>query len=324
LEAIMAVLPFSMPVMEYLADHRSDALTFVFRVATDLGEVQGYLLITTLIYVMVDKRLAVRLAMLVSLTMCLNHLLKIVIQNPRPFILEGEYLQRWAVPLDTAHELALEFSTPSGHAMAAAAFYTCLFGWVANRTVRTAAVVALLLIGASRPYLGVHYVEDVLLGWAIGLGVGLATLLYADRLGAAWGRLSHGQQIGAAVAASMALWVGSVAINGGRVDVQPRAFLGYAGAFTGIVIAWPLELLRVDFDPKSKTAAFRLARFVLTLVLALVALLGVEWAFDRIAVTSTLGYLLQYLRHAAVSVVGLFVAPWVFTAIGLADRKRFS
>jgi membrane-associated phospholipid phosphatase len=63
----------------------------------------------------------------------------------------------------------MEFSTPSGHATAAAAFYTYLYGKVCSRAVRIVAVAAILIIGISRPYLGVHYFEDVFLGWALGV-----------------------------------------------------------------------------------------------------------------------------------------------------------
>jgi len=204
-----------------------------------MGEVQGYLLIITLIYVAFDKRLAVQLSVVVTLAMCLNHLLKILVKNPRPFIAEGDYLQKSAVPLDNARELATEWSTPSGHAMAGASFYGFLYGRVRSRCVRSLAVLAILLTGASRPYLGVHYVEDILLGWAIGLGVGWVALRHGERIAAAWGRLGHGSQIGVAVVASLIFWLATLAINGGRIGGQPRAFLGYAGILTGIIVAWP-------------------------------------------------------------------------------------
>jgi PAP2 superfamily protein len=87
-----------------------------------LGESQQYILVVTLIYVMLDKTTAVRLATVVLLTMCFNHVLKIIIKEPRPFIREGTYLQKWAVSAANAKELATEHSTPSGHAMGDSAF----------------------------------------------------------------------------------------------------------------------------------------------------------------------------------------------------------
>jgi undecaprenyl-diphosphatase len=92
-----------------------------------------------------------------------NNLLKDLFQRTRPAPITG------LIP-------AQAFSFPSGHAMVAAAFYAfvaylswrLLRGWL-----RVACVVALalvvLLIGASRLYLGVHYLTDVVAGFLAGL-----------------------------------------------------------------------------------------------------------------------------------------------------------
>jgi hypothetical protein len=255
--------------------------------------------------------------------MCLNHVLKIIIKNPRPFIQQGDYLQKWAVPLDNARNLAMEYSTPSGHAMAAASYYSFLYGSVRHRYVRIAAVVAILLTGASRPYLGVHYVEDILLGWVIGLCVGLIALVHADRIAAMWWRFPYGQRIVIAVAASLVLWFVTIAINGWRIDDQPRAFLGYAGTFTGIVIAQPLEQRIVDFDPTSSSILCKILRYLLSVVLAFLALALLGTAFGALTSNFSLaGYGLQYVRYSVVGVVIVFVAPWVFVRIGLARTMR--
>ncbi len=319
----MGTLRFNMAIMEFLADHRSPALTNFFLVASELGEIEGYLLISIMIYVMFDKRLAIRLSILVALTMTLNHVLKIIIKNPRPFIREGDYIGKWAVPLDKARDLATEYSTPSGHAMAAASFYAFLYGSARSRYVRIAAILAILLTGISRPYLGVHYVEDILLGWGIGLVVGLIALKHADRISATWGRMSYSRQIIIAVAASFAVWMATIAINGGTINGQPRAFLGYAGTFTGIIIAVPLEIRLVDFDSQSSSILFKILRFLLSAALALVTLRGLGTAFSAIADNFSLaGYVLQYIRYVSVGVVSIFAAPWVFTRIGLANSMQ--
>jgi membrane-associated phospholipid phosphatase len=314
---------FSMAAMHWLADHRLAWLTPLMQTASFLGEVQGYVLVGTLIYVTFDKSLAVRLMLLVTLTMCLNHVLKILIKNPRPFIQEGDYLQKWAVPQSYARDLAIEYSTPSGHAMAGAAFYSYLFGSVKNWLVRILAVVAVLLTGASRPYLGVHFVEDILLGWAIGSCVGVIALSHGQRLGAWWNKLSYARRITFAVTASAAFWGLTIAMNGWQIDSQPRAFLGYAGTITGIIIAHPLELQIVDFDPRSSSIAVKILRYLLTVTLSLSAVEALGIFFAAIADNySVAGYALQYARYVIVSVVGLFLAPWLFTRIGLAKTSE--
>jgi hypothetical protein len=254
--------------------------------------------------------------------MCLNHVLKIAIKNPRPFIRQGDYLEKWAVPLANARDLAHEYSTPSGHAMAAAAFYSCLYGAVQNRLVRIAAVAAILLTGLSRPYLGVHYVGDILLGWAIGLGVGLLALIHGERIGSWWNNRTYMHRVAMTVSASLVFWAATIVINGWQIDSQPRAFLGYAGTVTGLVIARPLEVKLVDFDPKSLSAPCKMLRYVVSVTLAIAALVGLEKFFLVVADNySLIGYGLQYIRYIVVTVVIIFIAPWLFMRVGLAQKQ---
>jgi membrane-associated phospholipid phosphatase len=321
----MIHLHFSQPIIQFLADHREAWLTKFFLTASFLGDVTGFIIIVTLIYTVVDKTLGVRLSVVLLLTMSLNHLLKIVIKNPRPFIRDGTYLHEWAVSRGAALELATEYSTPSGHAMAGAAFYSYLYAWTESRLVKMGAVALIAITGLSRPYLGVHYLEDIVIGWSIGLLVGTAGISSAARIERWWARFAYRRRIAIAVGLSFALWLVTVAMNGWRIDGQPRAFLGYAGFLTGIVIGRPLELAMVDFDPLSFGVLAKAARYLFTvvLVIAVVEVLGA--LAGRIAPDfSTANYLCQYLRYTVAGFINIFLAPYVFTAIGLADSVRNS
>ena len=320
----MAQLTFNMAVMQFLADHRNVLLTKFFLLASFAGQVEGYILVVTLIYVMFDKTLAVRLAVLLLLTMCLNHVLKITIKNPRPFVHEGTYFQKWAVSTENAKALAAEYSTPSGHAMAGAAFYPYLCASVENPFVRVIAVLAILATGFSRPYLGVHYPADIIIGWVIGLLVALVAIKRADRISEGWDKLSYKYQVAIAVASSLILWLATIAINGWRIDGQPRAFLGYAGFLTGIVIGRPIELSTVNFDPRSSTLPAKILRFAISVAIVLVSLVLLDKVFRAIADDfSVLGYLLQYIRYVIAGVINIFVAPLFFTKLGLAETSTF-
>ena len=136
---------FSLDLIQFLFENRTAPATALFQLFTFLGEIEGYVLVVCLIYVAYDKKLAVRLAVLALVTMSLNHVLKSLIANPRPFIGEGTYAEKWAVSASKAEELATEYSTPSGHAMTGASFYSYLYASVKNRYVRIAAIAALLL-----------------------------------------------------------------------------------------------------------------------------------------------------------------------------------
>jgi membrane-associated phospholipid phosphatase len=313
---------FSLDLIQFLFENRTAPATALFQLFTFLGEIEGYVLVVCLIYVAYDKKLAVRLAVLALVTMSLNHVLKSLIANPRPFIGEGTYAEKWAVSEAKAHELAAEYSTPSGHAMTGASFYSYLYASVRNRYVRIVTVAALLLTGLSRPYLGVHYVEDVLMGWALGLAIALFAMKFADSIGNAWGKISLRHQIPIVVASSLCIWLATRPLYDSSSQGSPLAFLSYTGFLAGIVLAYPLEVKWVGFDPRSSNALRMLLRYALCVTLVLGTLLLLDGLFERIASESSpLGNLLRYMRYATAGIAGMFLGPLLFVRLGLAETS---
>lgn len=94
----------------------------------------------------------------------LNLLLKDLVGRQRPI---------WTHPL----LLLTDPSFPSGHAMASTLFYGLLAyliarhssSWRSGVIACVTAIVLILLVGFSRMYLGVHYLSDVLGGYAAGM-----------------------------------------------------------------------------------------------------------------------------------------------------------
>jgi undecaprenyl-diphosphatase len=111
------------------------------------------------------------------LTWLLNEGTKLLVARPRPDVV-------WhLVPLPHTS------SFPSGHALGAAAIYVGL-ALVVSRYLRrrawrvlliAVALVLTLLIGLSRPYLGVHYPTDVIAGWCAGLALALLVYTASER-----------------------------------------------------------------------------------------------------------------------------------------------
>lgn len=112
----------------------------------------------------------------------LNNVLKDVFERPRPLVVH---------PLANA----VSSSFPSGHAMTSMAAYGAIALLVTRLEARgaarvltwAAALLVVLLIGATRLYLGVHYPSDILGGYAAGLawvafaGAGVTALRFFAR-----------------------------------------------------------------------------------------------------------------------------------------------
>lgn len=157
----------AMPPLEWLESIRTPVLDALFLFLTALGTEPFLLFFVALGYWLVHRRrFAVAAGMLVAAAL-LNTLLKGTFRIPRPDISRVTEAEGW--------------SFPSGHAQMAFA----LWGWLAMEQWRAGrrgwalALVALAGgIAASRPYLGVHYVHDVVVGAGLGaLQVGLASVL---------------------------------------------------------------------------------------------------------------------------------------------------
>jgi len=119
-----------------------------------------------------DRRSAVALVLVAAVTELLNLALKEFFQRPRPSLFQE---------IATLHS----YSFPSGHAMASAAVYGSVATVLARayparrRAILLGACTLVLLIGLSRVYLGVHWITDVLAGWAAGAFIALAAALAA-------------------------------------------------------------------------------------------------------------------------------------------------
>ena len=277
----MALLPFHLSFIQFLADHRTPLLTHLMSAATFFGSANAYILIILLLYILWDKRLAIRLSVLILLTMSLNEILKTLIRNPRPFVLQGTYLQKWAVSPARAHALAAEYSTPSGHAMGAGSFYVYLAIFLRRKGVWLIAILLILLIGFSRPYLGVHYGEDVLIGWVVGLAMALLLARYTAAVTAVWNGCRYPVQIAIAVLASTAFCVIGAGFDNWQITTQLEGTAAYAGFLTGSVIACPLERRYVCFIPHSGNYLAKAARLALTLGLigGMIAVLRPSFAY---------------------------------------------
>jgi membrane-associated phospholipid phosphatase len=316
-------LSFSTEFVQFLFEHRSGGLLAFAKVMSLLGEVEGYVLVVALIYTCFDKSLAFRIAVIALLAMTLNHFLKTLIGNPRPFVADESYPRKWAVSAENMRELASESSTPSGHAMSVSAFYGYLIRSVRNYPVRSMAVVIIILVGLSRPYLGVHYLEDILLGWAIGIGFALLAFRFQTRFAVLWEKFGGLSQTLVVATASLAIYLATLWGNDGSAERQPLLFVEYLGFLSGIVAARPLERRFVDFDAAGGNLATKLARWALTVTLIIGAILILDGLFEAVASDqSVLGHFLKYLRYAVAGFTGLFVAPAIFTKFGWASRVQ--
>lgn len=170
------------PVLEWLADHRYDWLTSVF---TAITTVFGPYVLPVIVAVgcgiwgAVTRRWRdpVMLVGAMLLSVAISTAVKSLVARPRP-----------ADDLQTVPGLESSFSFPSGHTIGAATL-VLVGGYLLWREVRTrrffvewtvVSAVVVVVVAASRLYLGYHFVTDVLAGICLAV-VTLGVVVAVDR-----------------------------------------------------------------------------------------------------------------------------------------------
>ncbi|MFX3623202.1 MAG: phosphatase PAP2 family protein [Ectobacillus sp.] len=162
-----AVSTLDFAVSEYVQSFRNEALTNWFKAASYIGSIHMYLPLVYIfaLYFLIRKQFWAAILLFISLygSRYLNKALKLWYERPRPDI--------------NSLVTATGYSFPSGHAMNAVAFV----GFVAYLAITEHrlklwqkliliifASVLIFSIAISRVYLGVHYLSDILAGFAAG------------------------------------------------------------------------------------------------------------------------------------------------------------
>ena len=143
---------------------RTEGLTDVIRVVTDVGGAPLMVPASIALFVLAwrkrSKRTAAFIAAALAGSALLNEALKNIFARPRPTVVERVY-----------EPYGLSF--PSGHSQASMAFACTVFFVVwrmklPRKKLAIAIFLLPLLVGWTRTYLGVHYPTDVLAGWSVG------------------------------------------------------------------------------------------------------------------------------------------------------------
>jgi PAP2 superfamily len=137
------------------------SLDAFFLPITNLGSELGYIALLTVVYLLAPS-VGRQLGLWFGVNVALNTLLKFAFNLPRPFFLDS------SIGTLAAHLTAGGPGLPSGHAQNAA----FVWGYMALRLQKiwiwVLAILVTLLIAFSRMYLGVHFLEDVILGLVLG------------------------------------------------------------------------------------------------------------------------------------------------------------
>lgn len=262
----------------------SPALDRIMLVFTQLGSEQAYVALLVVAFVAVDARRGRSLALTLLAGFYLNQLLKAAFSTQRPFQIDPSVARS-----EAAVATAPGSGFPSGHAQGSATFWSLSAAYVRRTWFTWVALAVVLLVSASRVYLGVHLPIDIVGGLAFGLATAGASL-YLQRRGVKVGR---GATVVMGLVVPLALHL--------LFPTEDSGLL--MGAFAAFAVG--PELVRHD---TSGPVPGRIVLAALALALVFGALMGSSALLPEEIKRSGLG---SFLRYLVIGVIGTVLVPWL-------------
>jgi membrane-associated phospholipid phosphatase len=291
-----------------------------------LGTEEFFVLALPILYWCVDSALGIRVAIILMLSTALNSGFKLAFHGPRPY---------WYSSSVRGLAVETSFGIPSNHAQSATVIWGILavhlrkwWGWLV-------AGLLIFLIGLSRLSLGVHFPQDVILGWLIGGLLLWLTLRFWAPV-AAWAKKQNpGRQILAAFLVSLVVFLLPVIpFLWQRVTnwQPPQDWAAYAtqafslqdaftsaGTIFGLFVGLVWLARQGGFQTKGPWGELVL-RYLLGVAGILIIRYGLKFIFPD--GETVLAYFFRYLRY---TLIGFWVAggaPWIFVRLNLAEKKN--
>jgi membrane-associated phospholipid phosphatase len=276
------------------------------------GEI-GYTVILPIVFWSINDRLGRRLYILAMSSALLNGIFKIWWARPRPYQIDPSRI-------DPAH-LESSYGIPSGHAQGGMVIGLFFAGISPRKWVKAVIIAAIILMGISRMFFGVHFLQDVLVGWLLGILVYLLFVLAETRAV----KVINGMPLWSLFILALlpiVLALGTEALVPAAYPVT-KTLLATGGAFSGILIGLVLERLTGSYRSDGVIWK-RIVRAPLGLIIVGGIQLGLSALFYTVIDEGrpTIGLSAFYaLRYLAVGFCGYWLVPEIFIRLRLANSR---
>lgn len=290
-----------MSFLWFLEELRTPFLDRLMEAVTWLGQETVLLPVLCLFYWCLDKNFAYILGFSSFTSGLLMQALKITFRIPRPWILDPKFH-----PVKSAVAHATGYSFPSGHTQSSTSLFFLLSRKASKKVWSCLSILAFLMVGFSRMYLGCHTPKDVAVSMALSLA--LSALIW---------KYQHIFTSAPAYVRPVALLLGliSLAVVGyalllhGNGTIEKKYALDcckMAGAGMGFALGWYLERTRLHFSPSCFSKKSRIFIFLLGVVLTIL----LKSIFPLLFGQSILANILKYF---IIVLWVLFIYPYIFT-----------
>jgi membrane-associated phospholipid phosphatase len=270
----------SIDVVTFIQSLRSDVLDVFFNLISFMGEETIYIVVLAIVYFGVSQKKGEFLAAILFFTGVFNTFLKGVFLAQRPFEKYPNLVE------NLRPETAGGHSFPSGHTQNFTAFLVSGALLLKQKKFLVIAGILSILMAISRMYLGVHFLEDVLVSLILGTLTGYIGYHYYHT----YYEKRHIFYVAVGI-------IGLLLI----VFVQTESYLKALGYYLGFVLAMQFnkQVVKYTFSPNIKK---RIIRVLLGLMLIVILQLG----FGALGIEN---FYLKMIRNAVIVFTGFGLYP---------------
>ena len=286
---------------------RTDFISALFKPFDLMGTETFFLLLLTLVYWVIHKRTGQRLVIFFLFSAWMNAFVKEIFKRPRPY-----QVSESVKPAFTTSEYGL----PSGHTQAGTTVGLILIHEIKRHWATVLLIVYILLMGVSRMVHGVHYPQDVLLGWLFGILIVFCLYQLDARLSGFFKQIRF--------STVLLVTLGTAVVVLGMPFLTNPTRAGLEGALTpgavlvGVIPGLFLESKYVRFDTKGSVLQKSL-RYLVGIVTALIIKEGLKPILGIVNDhTLYVDALVRIIRYFSLGIWLTAGAPWLFVKLKLA------
>lgn len=274
---------------------RSPFLDRLMQFITYFGQEIIIIAVICTLYWCIDKRFAYQLGFTYFTAGLCVQALKITFRIPRPWVLDPAFQA-----VESAIPGATGYSFPSGHTQGAVSLFTPLALRAKKVWLKVLCVLAFLLIGFSRMYLGCHTPKDVLTSMAVSIFFAwliwhFQSLLLDSR--------DYLKPIAIAlIFASLAVAVYALLLNKSGVIEAKYASdcCKAAGAGLGFAVGWYIERTKLNFTTKTSHLWMQIVKLAVGLLIAFLVKEGFSFVFGSSILAKMAEYFILVLWVLAI------------------------